>query len=1260
MRKGQIEEIKRLCKSPENREQILKILQQEGDLEDIREDRKNIYTSHPSGWPEELLEKSQEFIALTTENGIIRHLNPGGKKMLGIPLKKDIAGINITQFFTAPGQKSSWKSIWINVKKNGSWNGYGELKHQKTGNSLPVKIHSFKLKETVTDGTGSLVFVCTDISELQERKKELEQEKHFRDYLLQTSPLPIQILDEKGTILYTNRPLIPGQDNPVGKKCYQVYRKNRQKCRECPVGKPVKEGEVVRVLIDDFIDGRIREVSHRGIRLKNGRPGILEFFLDKTDEIERKRKYKDKNRALQTILNNVSDVIWEVNVRQGDPKHGMVTFTSRSAYYASGYKPQEFLTNARKWWKIIHPGDKEAVREQTIKAIKTGRRVKRSYRLKHKKTGEYHWIEDIVKPLKEGGKVVAILGVARDVTKDHLINAALQESETRFKALARLVSQNTFSGVFDNTGHIKFHFFTGKPATFIGYTEEELNRPGIMNRLLFAEDIDLALHQIKRLKTNKTVRFSTRLRHKNGKTVWAQFILKPVYNPDLKKVTGFEGLISDITREKETANRLKESEQQYRQLFATSPLPMMVIQNSLIMDINRAALKLVGISSRKTVLNRRLSEFIAPSYRKKTLASIRETLKTGKVSKPGLIQIKHDHKPGPVLVEANAVPVLYKGSPAVLSTFRDVTLQHRQAEKLRKSEEKYRQLVENSPLPIGIHINGIMHYVNPACIRLMRAKSPKQIIGKPAIDFVHPDDLEKVRTRVATGIKLKKAQPPIHERFITLDGKTVDVEVTALPIEIEGKPGMQLIMRDITETLKARKQLEASEEKYRTVFKTSPDAVNINRLEDGLYVEINEGFTKITGFTEADVLGKTSAEIGIWYNYSDRKKLVKGLKEKGYYENLEAPFQMKDGSLRTGLMSAKVFYLDGEPHILSITRDITEWKKTENLFEQIINSAPSGILIVDEKGNIIKTNKAISELTGYPLEELPGKPVEILLPENRAEHHIRQRELFHKSGNQSLHVVGKIRTGRQTKQNVPVDLRLSRFNFQNQIFYLVIINDISSQVRAEQMIKQSLREKEAMLHELHHRVKNNMQVISGLLQFQADKTTSEEAKSVLRESQNQIIAMSMVHEQLYQAKDMAKIEMKPYLISLTQGIVSSFGADPAKFRVKVFASDVILPVKMAIPLGLVINELITNSFKHGFTGKSSGEITLKMFIRDQHVHLQYRDNGKPLPPDFDINTSTGTGTLLIRLLIVDQLNGKVKAMGARGAAINIQVPMTST
>jgi len=195
-------------------------------------------------------------------------------------------------------------------------------------------------------------------------------------------------------------------------------------------------------------------------------------------------------------------------------------------------------------------------------------------------------------------------------------------------------------------------------------------------------------------------------------------------------------------------------------------------------------------------------------------------------------------------------------------------------------------------------------------------------------------------------------------------GKPTYEELEKRVHELENSQSGSEIERLLNERKLAETALKESEERYCLTYNASPDAININRLEDGLYVDINDGFTRLTGFTRQDAIGKTSLEINIWDDPADRQKLVRGLKEKGYYENLEARFRRKDGSLTTALMSARVIQLKGVAHIISITRDISERKQAEKTIQiqaetlnAVFNSMPGTLVILNEENRIEKINK---------------------------------------------------------------------------------------------------------------------------------------------------------------------------------------------------------------------------------------------------------------------------------------------------------------
>lgn len=267
------------------------------------------------------------------------------------------------------------------------------------------------------------------------------------------------------------------------------------------------------------------------------------------------------------------------------------------------------------------------------------------------------------------------------------------------------------------------------------------------------------------------------------------------------------------------------------------------------------------------------------------------------------------------------------------------------------------------------------------------------------------------------------------------------------------------LFSELTSHILRRKQAEAkllpSEDKFRKAFYTSPDSININRLRDGMYISINKGFTKILGYLEDEVIGRTSIELNIWANPADREKLVNGLKEKGEFENLEATFVKKNGSVTHGIMSAAIIDLDGEPHILSITRDISDRKyadiaikESEARFRELIELAVDGILLGSYDGTIIGANSCMLALSGRTLNEILGMHVSDLFdPESLTASPLRFDQLM-----KGETVMNERLLLRSDKSVVPIEMRTKMMPDGS---YQSIHRDISSRKRAEQELRES-------------------------------------------------------------------------------------------------------------------------------------------------------------------------------------------------------------
>ena len=202
-------------------------------------------------------------------------------------------------------------------------------------------------------------------------------------------------------------------------------------------------------------------------------------------------------------------------------------------------------------------------------------------------------------------------------------------------------------------------------------------------------------------------------------------------------------------------------------------------------------------------------------------------------------------------------------------------------------------------------------------------------------------------------------------------------------------------------------------------------------------------------------------------------------------------------------------------------------------------------------------------------------------------------------------------------------------------------------------LRSALREKEVLLKEIHHRVKNNMQIIYSLLNIQSRHFKDKDVRNMLREVQNRVRSMALLHEKLYQSRDLARIEFGDYIQKLAFGLYHSFGVNPDDIKLKINVDSVSLGVNTAIPCGLIINELVTNSLRHAFPSGKRGRVSIDLlFHHDKELRLAVRDDGVGLPKNLDFRNTESLGLQLVNTL-VEQLEGDIKLDRRSGTSFKI-------
>ena len=486
-----------------------------------------------------------------------------------------------------------------------------------------------------------------------------------------------------------------------------------------------------------------------------------------------------------------------------------------------------------------------------------------------------------------------------------------------------------------------------------------------------------------------------------------------------------------------------------------------------------------------------------------------------------------------------------------------------------------------------------------------------------------------------------------------------------------------LAIEDITE----RREIENGLEKARKeleVTKISEDAAReyaesiINTVREPLIaldqdlrvVNASRSFYDVFKVKPEETVGQLIYDLGNkqWNIPKLRELLENILPEKTTFDNYEVEHDFATIGRRIMLLNARQIKraLGKERIILLAIEDITEHKRLENLLEEseeryrrLFETASDGIVLLEKReGKITHANPATEKMLGYAKEECVGNKLQDIGVSLDIDDFQTTMQNLNTSGILNYNdVTVKTKSG----QHIYTDIYL----VDRARLVQCNIRDITDRKKAEEGIHASLREKEILLRELHHRVKNNMQVISGLLDLQARSSGNPELIEMLNKSQSRIRSMALVHEQLYASKDLARIDMVGYVRTLLQELFQAYKIDPRKIDLIVQTDgDVYVDINKAIPCGLILNELVSNAVKHAFPGDGPGELRIIIHeTKNKEIEIVVRDNGLGLPDDVDIHQPRSMGLYLMNGLVKKQLEGQIEVRRDNGTEFRIKFPL---
>ncbi len=441
--------------------------------------------------------------------------------------------------------------------------------------------------------------------------------------------------------------------------------------------------------------------------------------------------------------------------------------------------------------------------------------------------------------------------------------------------------------------------------------------------------------------------------------------------------------------ERQRAERsAKGSQLLFETLFRDSPMPIVIarLTDGRFFEANDAAQKVFGYTREevlgKTTLD--LGVWAKPDGRDALINVLRTTGRADDVE----LQLRH--KQGH-LVDAlySARVVEFQGEPCSIATLHDVTERRRAEAAERASAQRFAQVFQSSPgaVSITVLIDGQYLEVNPAWSEML-GWSREEALGRTATElniWVLPADRDAMKSAVRAGRHIRD-----HEyRLCCKNGRVIDVLFSAEAIDWQGAEGVLAQVHDITALKAAQLAVRKSEERFSKVFHSSPDAIVISRLTDGVYIDINEAWIRLCGYPREDVIGRTAHDLGIWVDPLDRESLVARLQQGALVRDFEFRLRRKDGTEAVALLSAEIIEEAGEQYLLGLLMDITEKKRaeeqlreSERRFADVLEAAGEYVWETDIESRFTFVSARVERVLGYtPAEMLGKKSTDFMPPE---------------------------------------------------------------------------------------------------------------------------------------------------------------------------------------------------------------------------------------------------------------------------------------
>ncbi len=762
--------------------------------------------------------------------------------------------------------------------------------------------------------------------------------------------------------------------------------------------------------------------------------------------------------------------------------------------------------------------------------------------------------------------------------------------------------------------------------------------------------------------------FEKSIRKKNGQEVLVELVLRK------GRYFGKEVFISNgrsIELRKKLESEVFNAYERYRNVSELSPIGFVITdKEGVIINTNRAFTNMLGYNYEELIGEKFLS-FSFPDDAENKENLIQELLagkkQIGEIEKRYLkkdgreihtllkMTIQKDSRDEPELIFAQIVDI-----SSILQAQQELAI----------SEKSYRDLFNNSnDLLYILDENTVFVDVNQSVINKY-GYTKEEILGRAPDMFSAPDlnDLSYIFKQLELAWKGKQVK--VLWWSIKKNGEIFPKELILRKGVYRGKNILMASGRDVSESYNYEKQLEEKERRYRHLFERNLAGV-YRTARNGEILEYNSAFAKTLGFAKEEQNSELINAKKFYVNDEERERFLEKRHKNKFLVGERLILKRTDGSIINVLLNVSSIFDENnefqyyEGSVFDITELVyvqEQLKESEKKHKQLIDSSSFGIIIM-RKDKLVFANEMASKVMGYnSQQEMIGLDTKKLVFEKDINLY---SFLFEKILEEEI-PFSEYRIKKKNGETVDVEAKPILVDFENKKSLQISFIDISdkrkyeeaeelvkSTERFNQILKSQLKEKEILLKEVHHRVKNNLQVVSSILSLQSTYIDDEKTRSLLSESQNRIRSMALIHEKLYTTKDFSKISFSNYINNLAENIVGSYAQKEQNVELLFDTEELYLNLDEAIPCGLILNELISNCLKYAFKGRKEGAIKVQLKEEKNEICLSIIDNGVGFPEQLNFRETESLGLQLVNTL-VEQLEGNINLINGKGTEFNIR------